>query len=967
MKKKKKRTISAINLLFEIVLFLLVIVTILFVYLGVILSHKPRSFPVIKEKISEILNDKLENVTISDASIHLTATGNLRIVVKNFNKVFTSEDNKKTFSAPKIDLEYSLPHLLLLQFYPHQIKITNPVINFHDDGLTQNQKSQELSVPEIKNIIHNSVQAIKSGKINTRNFVIENAKINYTSNFITSKILLKRSQIKTSSKYGKVKISFENTININNGEKDIVFDSHCKEQFASFACDVELTNLPLKSVANLNPQLAILKNINAEIALKAQLKYAQQNLQNIEFELTTKRGNFFLPEYFAKEMAFQNLFVKGSIDNNNQKLNLEKISTNFDNSKFLMTLNIENYRAKSGMKAEFYIHLNDVKGNDIDKFWPLFVEGQDIRKWVTTHISNGIISDAYTKFTIINEDDEKHLKAIDANVKFSKLDLNYDDYFPQITNIEGEAKFDIKGMKISVKKAEVLESQISEGTVAINDFFAKQIMLDINAKASGKAYDMLKHINHQDTFFKSEIEQYLNGNHQSNIAIRVPLHNKINLKDVGIKINSTVSDIKTENISGKIAINIDKKTANNRFFTNVDFKEANLDIAQLGGKKELGQESKLSFILIEDQNLISLKNIKFFEKTTKNSHENPQVTGEIEFEVNPFLATKISIVNHFFDQNNYRFDYSLNKKTFSNSLIIAGTEFDLYRAIDIGFSMPKSSGQNQEAVIQSEIIINLDKAHLANKKGLENVNINITCFNKICESGFIRADYFDENQLKSLIDFNISKNAKNDFSEIKGTINNISYLADGLDISNLLSPSIAQINIKNSVNNNAMLLSGELKFRDDLIIYDNEKIKEIVTKDSLLSQVKDAIYSDNKTTLNKFVMQFSLQNNIFNIRSLEAHNYKIGITAQGTINLNDQTIKIEGLIIPSYVVNNLFSIGKIPVVGKVISEVLTGGDASGGLFGIKYEYIKDQDHKEGKLKTNKASSIVPVSIRRIFE
>ena len=113
-------------------------------------------------------------------------------------------------------------------------------------------------------------------------------------------------------------------------------------------------------------------------------------------------------------------------------------------------------------------------------------------------------------------------------------------------------------------------------------------------------------------------------------------------------------------------------------------------------------------------------------------------------------------------------------------------------------------------------------------------------------------------------------------------------------------------------------------------------------------------------------LEFRLQNYLLGIDSLIANNYKIGITAKGSINLISQSYQLKGMIIPGFIVNNLFGIGKIPLVGGVISGLLTGGEG-GGLFGIRYEYDKKPGDKEAKFTTNKVSAFVPSTLQNLFD
>ena len=134
----------------------------------------------------------------------------------------------------------------------------------------------------------------------------------------------------------------------------------------------------------------------------------------------------------------------------------------------------------------------------------------------------------------------------------------------------------------------------------------------------------------------------------------------------------------------------------------------------------------------------------------------------------------------------------------------------------------------------------------------------------------------------------------------------------------------------------------------------------------MFSQVKDKIFSSEKTTFGSINIEFSILDDELNIKSLVANNFKIGVTAKGKINLKNQAMEIRGMIVPGYIINSLFGLGKIPILGSVISGLLTGGEG-GGIFSVRYEYIKKAGENEGNFSTNKVSAFVPSSITNLFE
>ena len=72
------------------------------------------------------------------------------------------------------------------------------------------------------------------------------------------------------------------------------------------------------------------------------------------------------------------------------------------------------------------------------------------------------------------------------------------------------------------------------------------------------------------------------------------------------------------------------------------------------------------------------------------------------------------------------------------------------------------------------------------------------------------------------------------------------------------------------------------------------------------------------------------------------------------------------MIVPGYSLNRLFGIGDVPILGSLISPLIVG-EKGGGIFAVRYNYIKLKDQKEGKFSINPASAIVPGGIRNVLD
>ena len=365
---------------------------------------------------------------------------------------------------------------------------------------------------------------------------------------------------------------------------------------------------------------------------------------------------------------------------------------------------------------------------------------------------------------------------------------------------------------------------------------------------------------------------------------------------------------------------------------------------------------------MEKDKTVAFKNIlltksKINEQNPKN---NAQINGEFIFTYGPFNLQKINLKNQNFAKNNFNFNYDYDQANSIAKASLKGKYFDASNLLNFKFSNDNSKNSPQKI----QINVALDRLELFGKKILNRFNLKLNCDDGICKSGALNGIIAKQKNIA----LKIQKNLKNEKSEeylIDGQIDDAGFVIEALGISNLISNGIAKVNIRQNLVDKKLVLDGEIKIISDITIFENESVKKL-SKNSLFSQIKDKIFSSEKTTFGSINIEFSIANDELNIKSLVANNFKIGVTAKGKINLKNQAMEIRGMIVPGYIVNSLFGLGKIPILGSVISGLLTGGEG-GGIFSVRYEYIKKAGEKEGNFSTNKVSAFVPSSIANLFE
>jgi len=984
---KKNSLKKNLPIFYKILLSVSIFFILILFYFVVLVSSSPRSIGFVTQKIQENLDKNFDNrAKISKSFINFTSYGTFRIEIKDikisYKETQINEENKsenlatKYFNIPKIQAEFSIFELMRFNFNPSKIKIFNPQIVIENPNNLINIQDKDYRVSNDDDqliVLIDFLSSLRKNKTPIENFEIEDAKITFKTQKVESVIIIKNSKISTKLNNDSLDIFSQGLIYFVNNKSEFKIDSNCKlSKVDGLKCDANIFNFLPNSIADFHPILEDLNKINTAINGSINIEINNsKDLKKVAFKFRADKGSFEFKKFFKDKIDFQQMSILGEFDGVKKVLNISRIEADLI-SKIANQTEISNPHLSTGFsiamlennknKYDFTVKLQNALVNEIERFWPINLSQNGVRDWVLKSVSDGIIKQGFVNFAIVDDGFDSNLENLNAQFDFADVNLNYDKEFPEINNLSGIAMFTKNNMKIIVREGDVLKSKITNTEIAIDDFNMPINILSIKGSLEGKGGDGLKHIS-KDEDFQAKIDKYLNGNAQSQIEILIPLIEKISLSKTFISVKSNIDNLKNESLAGAIKVFTKKDFESNIFTTDIDLKNCEITNKELQIYKNQDEDGRLSFdVDLAKEKVVAFKNILLTKSknNAQNTKNNSQINGEIIFGYSPFNLLKINLKNQNFAKNNFNFNYNFD---LANSVVKAslqGKYFDASNLLNFKFFGDNSNNSPQKI----QINIGLDRLELSNKKIINRLNLNLNCIEGICKSGALTGNIAKQKNIA----LKIQKNLKNEKSEeylIEGQIDDAGFVIEALGISTLVSNGITKVNIKQNLVNKKLVLNGEIKVISDITIFENESVKKL-SKNSLFSQVKDKIFSSEKTTFGSINIEFLISNDELNIKSLVANNFKIGVTAKGKINLKNQAVEIRGMIVPGYIINSLFGLGKIPILGSVISGLLTGGEG-GGIFSVRYEYIKKAGEKEGDFSTNKVSAFVPSSISNLFE
>jgi hypothetical protein len=689
--------------------------------------------------------------------------------------------------------------------------------------------------------------------------------------------------------------------------------------------------------------------------------------------------------------AFNDVFGKKTNNRQDNKENSQNQHSNQDSRVARISLNTNILFDKEAIekKLDLEILLTDFNLSQVIEMWPIAL-GEvniNIRNWFIASFKELAVKNAKLNLTM-QFGLENSLQSLIAKVDFVKGKLNYHRDFLPVDNIEGVANFSNKAMLINIKSATVGDSKIKASAVKI-DFNDKAQNLEISLYGNGKVTDIFAHL----PFLKiaKDLSKQIIGNYQAKVDLLIPIVKMAKFVDFKITANAFLTNLSGDYLGNNATIKINKDIGSSKISAFADLVDSDIKIEHLGFASVAGKSGQLmldaiflegggsdldlyywlggkrllyqnGFNLVEVANVLELP-APFLPKQALPQSLNLKLATSSGGDFN---LKNLSLDNNISQKNQYRLNYRVTK---SDKLFGQDTSYLDVKGSKLDFSLLESLiDKNSDSKKNNRLIadINIDKIYLQRDKILSDVKLKTDCQTPVsCRSingKFNNGEKPDSKNFAS-IDFK-TKKITQDSNLITGKIINLGELSDILNLSKTIGGGDLDFRGEAFVLNDSIKLKTEIKLEKELTVYNNSEIKKIA-KDSIIDNIKDKIFANNKIILSSGKILFASENGILKIESLAASNYKIGLTAKGFYNLQDKSFDFKGMIVPVFVINNLFGIGKVPIIGKVIKTVVTG-EEGGGLFSIRYQYKRDKNQKEATFGTSK-SSFLPSSLSQIFE
>lgn len=929
----------------------------------------------------------------------------LAVSIRNIDII--NADGKTVAHFPEALVKVYLYKIILGKVVIKEVELIHPdvVLVQNDDGsfFVGSNDKDAFSGNSIAAVFgsSNQLSSLRSLVIKHARLVVENK---------ASGIFLQSedSSLEITRKHGIIKGTFSMPVAYDGRNSSITASLNMDKHQKTVEAQIFFKQIPTSAISKLFPGKPWLDG--ATLSLSGSLQVTSDldaNISDAKFILESGEGSIKYPAAFDEPVTLKQAKIMGDITENLNMLtvNSGKITLVGSDSKSV-DLSFSGSAKKAG--DDFGLNLQaetaNISVNDVHRYWPLALAPQT-RKWVTGHISNGTVTKADVTLNFKPGDLKmKDLPDEDlaANITLKGATVKYLPGHPPATDINGVVKFTGRSMDAKITSARYMNSDISQASIRMPDTVPDDVRMfldmdikapakdiaaflalpkveqaaklgitqDITGQASGNVkFDFIafSETNREDEDMNYAITANLIGVGQKNFMGKRDIDNAnmaLSLNNKGIKLNGTTT-VNTVPMSIDLTTNFDKGhntdyaikcamplkalpgfdlpamnsssgsagvVAKFHHSDTADTSEAKIDLAgaavsipEIGFTKKSGDPATLD---LSTQQLPS-GNTQIKPIRLKGTGIEVSGNAEIEKATGNLVAATFDRL-HFNNTDLSALDFRQTPD--GVKLTAQGNAFDLSPYLNNSKNLKKGKGYT----------INLKVAHLifGENREMQNASIDLDC-GAVCRSATIDAKLAEKNSFNYLIkDGKVTATSDNngELTRVLGINEHVEGGMLTLDGAYKGDKIEGTLDVKNYTLKRAPILT---------------KILTIASLTGFLDTL-----SGNGIAFSNLHIPFTYRDNIIVLKDGKTHGNALGLTASGTIDLDNSTIDLSGLLIPSYTVNSL--IGNVPVIG----DLLMGGKGK-GILAMNYSLKGNLD--DPSVSVNPLSAFTPGFMRGIFD
>jgi hypothetical protein len=256
--------------------------------------------------------------------------------------------------------------------------------------------------------------------------------------------------------------------------------------------------IEIAAFADQVPQFAPLAPIRAPIDGRAEFEATTDGrISRLQFDMNAGAGELVFSAFYPEPIDIAGMHLRGNIVDDMTRLRIDEASIDFGGP--IATIQASAIQIHDDVHIQLEGNVAEVSVREIDRYWPKSVAPLP-RDWVVKNIVGGTFSQAHLSMTARLVDgaiDAVDIQSIDGTMKIRDASVNYLDPLPIFTNVNASASFTADHFNIDVASARLNDVRVERAAINFSGLASENVRAAIEMHVRGPAATIAGLLDHE--------------------------------------------------------------------------------------------------------------------------------------------------------------------------------------------------------------------------------------------------------------------------------------------------------------------------------------------------------------------------------------------------------------------------------------------------------------------------------------
>jgi hypothetical protein len=297
-----------------------------------------------------------------------------------------------------------------------------------------------------------------------------------------------------------------------------------------------LTNVDSATLAEFDPVLAPLTGVHVPISGTVDIGFDPEfRIATARFEFTGDAGHINAASFnLAQDAPVRRFALRGTLPDGMRSVEIDEALLDLGGPVVTLKARLSGLGDKP--RAEGSATARNVPTNELRRLWPRGV-GENARVWITENLSNGHVPEAQAQFAAVADGSRWQVEKLTGTLVVRGVDVTYLRPMPPVRGVDGTATFTAKRFDIETRGGSVGQIKAGDGKIALYGLDTDIELADIALAITGPVREALTLVDGPPLGYLKKIDlkpQDFDGDAAVRLALKFPLKKTLKVEELDV-------------------------------------------------------------------------------------------------------------------------------------------------------------------------------------------------------------------------------------------------------------------------------------------------------------------------------------------------------------------------------------------------------------------------------------------------